>query len=283
MTALSALVNRRIYALLLACGLATLLAACFVLPGKFTSSIDIRKDGHFSYAYQGEIFLMAFSELSDANKPDEFKPAECYKEDTGETRGCSKDELAEQRKTWDDDAESRAAKRKRDAEEMRMFLGGIDPTDPKAADVFAEKLQRQAGWKRVTNKGHGLFDVDLALTGTLTHDFAFPTFEQMPHSSPFIQLSMRNDGTVRMDAPMFSSDNSNPMRALMGKEIGESGTDIPGAPKTSGTFTLTTDGSVLSNNTDLGPQKATNGQSLTWNVGSQGKDSAPMALLQLNK
>lgn len=285
MTALSPLFSRRVYAALFACGLAALLAACFILPGKFTSTLDIRKDGHFTYTYQGEIFLLMFSELSDANKPDTFEPSDCYDDKTAEQHECTQAELAKQRKEWDSGAAERASKHKRELEEMRVFLGGIDPSDPKAADKFAEKLQQQAGWRRVTNKGHGIFDVDFSTSGVLTYDFTFPSIEQMNNSTPFVQLSVRKDGSVRLDAPAFGAQGTGPMQALMGKSLADSSSekDMPNFPKVSGTFTLTTDAAILSNNTDQGPQSDPAGKKLQWTVGDSSKDAAPMALLQLDK
>ena len=39
-----------------------LLASCLLSPGKFVSSLDIRKDRSFTFAYQGEILLLDPSE-----------------------------------------------------------------------------------------------------------------------------------------------------------------------------------------------------------------------------
>ena len=274
----------RACATLLACGLAALLSACFITPGKFASTLDIRKDGHFTYTYKGEIFMLAFSKLGEDAKEEEFTPSSCYADDTGDERDCTEAELAQQRKDWADGADDRAAKRKREADEMRAFLGGIDPTDPKAADKFAEKLQRQNGWKRVAHKGNGLFDVDYSISGVLSYDFGFPTMEQVANTNPFLQLSLRNDGTVRMDAPAFGAAGSDPMRMMaMGQGLSDStDKDMPNFPKMAGTFTLTTDAAILSNNTDEGPQADTAGQKLHWTVGDQNR-APPMALLQLRR
>ena len=38
---------------------ALVLSACLVLPGKFAATLDLRKDGHFSYTYQGAIAISA--------------------------------------------------------------------------------------------------------------------------------------------------------------------------------------------------------------------------------
>ncbi len=276
---------RRAGAVLLACGLAALLSACFVTPGQFVSTLDIRKDGRFSYTYQGEIFLLAFSELGKNGKDEAFAPSACYKEDSGEERDCTGAELAQQSKDWSAGVSERTAKRKKEAEEMRAFLGGIDPSYPKAASKFAEKLQRQNGWKRVVHKGGGLFDVDFAANGVLSYDFAFPTMEQVANTNPFVQLSLRSDGTVRLDAPAFGNSASDPLRMMaMGQGLADSSDkDMPKFPKVSGSFTLTTDAGILSNNTDEGPQTDPAGQRLHWTVGGQTGAAAPMALLQLRR
>ena len=35
------------------------LTSCFLIPGAFTSSLDLRKDGRFTFAYQGEIIFQS--------------------------------------------------------------------------------------------------------------------------------------------------------------------------------------------------------------------------------
>lgn len=286
MTTLPTTWIRRAGAALLACGLAALLSACFITPGKFVSTLDIRKDGHFTYTYKGEIFMLAFAALDEADKDEEFTPSTCYNDDSSEERDCSKQELAQQRKDWDDAATDRAARRKREADEMRAFLGGIDPNDPQAPEKFAEKLRRQTGWNNVVHKGAGLFDVDYSVQGKLTYDFAFPTMEQVTNSNPFLQLASRKDGTVRMDAPAFGGSASDPLRmAALGKGLGDSSSsdDLPNMPKMSGTFTLTTDATILSNNTDDGPQADPAGKKMQWAVGGAETRAAPMALIQLQR
>ena len=286
MTALPTTLIRRAGAALLACGLAALLSACFITPGKFVSTLDIRKDGHFTYTYKGEIYMLAFAALGEADKDEEFTPATCYSDDTSDEQECTPEELTQQREEWNDQAPDRAARRKREADEMRAFLGGIDPDDPKAPEKFAEKLSRQAGWKSVIHKGSGLFDVDYSVNGNITYDFTFPTMEQVSNSNPFLQLALRKDGTVRLDAPAFGGSASDPLRlAALGKGLGDksSSNDMPNMPKMSGTFTLTTNATILSNNTDEGPQADSAGKKLQWSVGGVETRAAPMALIQLQR
>ena len=277
----------RIASILFAVLATALLSACFLAPGRFVSALDIRKDGQFTFSYTGEIHMLALSKLAE-DAAEEFKQDPCIDDESGEERDCTRSEIAEQKKLWEAGRQERAEQRKRDAEQMRVLLGGIDPSDPKAADQLVERLRRQEGWKRVDYKGNGLFDVDFSVTGKLTHDFAFPTIERFPMANPFVQLSLRRDGAVRLDAPAFAANPADPMRMMMlGNAAGLDGDDSkPNLPETSGTFTLTTDGAILANNTDEGPQLATTGKQLSWTIGGSpmgNTPAAPMALVQLNR
>ena len=212
-----------------------------------------------------------------------FAADPCYDDDMKE-RKCSAEEQAQQKQTWDDEQKASAEKKKKDAEGMKAMLGGIDPADPKAAEELASRLRRQVGWKSVIYKGDGLFVVDFALSGRLDHDFAFPTIERFPMANPFVQLSKRTDASIRMDAPGFSNSTGggNPFAALMSSGMGmtEGKQDAPSVPQLDGVFTLTTDGAVLANNTDEGPQADPAGQKLVWIINPR-TAAAPTALIKL--
>lgn len=259
------------------------LSACLLLPGKFTSAMDLRKDGRFSFAYTGEIRMLALSKLAQKDQPKAFEPETCTNDEAKE-RPCTAAELAEQRRNFEESRQAAAEKAKRDADQMKALLGGIDPSSPQAAEELAARLRRQVGWKSVVYKGDGLFLVDFALSGRLDHDFAFPTIERFPLANPFVQLSRRTDGTVRVDAPGFGpSSGGNPFTALMGMGAGMSGPDSKaGAPPqpAEGVMTLTTDGAILANNTDEGPQADPAGQRLTWTVNVRSA-AAPTALVRV--
>ena len=261
------------------------LAGCILTPGKFTSALDVRKDGKFTYSYNGEIHLLALTRLAEmggsaeANAP--FEAESCHDDDYKE-KICSDEELATQKKDWEAARAQAEERRKKDSESMKAVLGGIDPADPKAAAEFAQRLRRQAGWKKVEYRGDGLFLVEFALTGTLDHDFAFPTVERMSMVSPFVEISRRQDGTVRIDAPGFGpAQSGGPYADLMkAAAMAEGGKDAPQFPKLEGTFTISTDGQILANNTDDGSVAGASGQSLDWTVNSR-TQVAPMALLKL--
>lgn len=269
-----------------------LLAGCLLLPGKFTSTIDLRRDGTFSFSYKGDIHVLALSKVAANDRvrsEDEaaFEPSTCYSPTSGEEQECSAEELAAQKKTWAEDIEARriaaADKKKSDEQMMKAMLGGIDPSDPRAAQEFADRLRRQKGWKSVVDKGDGRFEVDYEISSKLTHDFSFPTVEKLPMVTPFITIMRRADGGVRIDAPAFASAPAGApfmgMAAAMadGKNQKAGG---DGMPVLDGLLTLTTDGDVLANNTDDGPVAGTTGKMLTWKVNARAKD-APTALIRI--
>ncbi|MFM5954861.1 MAG: hypothetical protein ACKOPE_11255 [Novosphingobium sp.] len=286
---------RRLAAAGLAAALSLLLAACLISPGKFDSTLDLRKDGRFTYAYKGEIFVLGLSELMKLGDkaPGPFTPSPCYADEAmDKERPCTKDELAEQKASWEADQKAAAEKSKKDQDMAKAMLGGLDPTDPKAAEELAVRLRRQAGWNSVTYKGNGIYDVDFRVTGRLDHDFAFPTVEKMPQVVPFFVLNRRADGSVRLDSPAMAEANnsSSPFGSLAqmiaaekgAKADGEDAKDMPGVPQLDGHFVLTTDGGILANNTDEGPKADPAGKRLEWSINPREK-AGPMALVQLGK
>lgn len=264
-----------------------LLGGCMLMPGRFVSELDLRQDGRFAFTYKGEIHLLALSRMMEQGRPAprEFEKSPCLSEETGEERPCTKAEADEQKTQWQAQRDDADASRKRDNEQMKAMLGGIDPGDPRAAEEFAQRLRRQAGWKRVDYKGDGLFDVDFAISGTLSHDFRFPSIERFPIDNAFVQLALRADNTVRIDAPGFGpASGGEPMRnmAQLATLRAGDGMNTPKMPELDGTFTLRTDGAVLANNTEEGPQADTTGQRLSWTVNLR-STAAPMALVRLGR
>jgi hypothetical protein len=268
-----------------------LLAGCMLLPGKFTSDLDLRKDGTFSFAYKGDIHLLALSKLAadkrgkDAGE-EVFTPSPCFADPSGDERECSKNEIADQKATWEEEQASAkvsaAEKKKSEDAMMKSMLGGIDPSDPRAAQEFAERLRRQHGWKSVIDKGDGRFEVDYAITGRLDHDFTFPMIEKFPIATPFVTLIRRSDGSVRLEAPAFTSGATSSPFMAMAASAGSAGdkASTNGMPTLDGVLTLMTDGEILANNTDDGPAAAPNGRKLVWKVNAR-TAAPPTALVRI--
>ncbi len=288
-------IRTRLAAVMAVTVLALSLAACMLSPGKFVSALDIRKDGRFAFSYTGEIHVLALSKLADMGRnreePDTSAPKPCYKDAASDPDGkalpqverkCTIAELEEQRREWERERTTATERKKRDAESMKAMFGGIDPADPKAAEELAARLRRQSGWRKAIYRGDGLYEVEFALTGQLGHDFVFPVVERFPAANPFLQVMLRGDGTVRVDAPGFApAAAGEPYRGWMqAAALSEGQQRAPKLPEIDGTFVLTTDAAIRANNTDEGPQAYTTGQRLEWRVTPRSA-APPTALLQL--
>ena len=283
-----------------AAGALALLSGCFLQPGTFDAELSIERGGIFGYRYDGEIYLLGLSKLAEIgqkmdNAEAEFIAQPCYddglEEDAFEERTCTEDEIAAQMKDYNDELERKAEAQERESEMMKAMLGGLDPTDPDAAQELVERLERQVGWNKVEYAGDGLFNVSFAIRGRLSHDFVFPTMERVPMANHFVQLALRSDDKVRMDAPGFAVSSSNdPFSSMMGGMTGmfgammaASGTadedeDVPLFPELDGTFRLVTDARILANNTDDGPQVVDGREVLTWEITKRTR-IAPTALI----
>lgn len=296
----------RLRAAALLTGFALVLSGCFMSPGKFTSELALTGPDTFTFTYEGEIFFLGLSKLARMGAEVETPfTANCFDEETYEARDCTKEEEAEQRKEWEAGAAERAEKAKKDAETMKAIMGGIDPSDPKAAEELVKLLERQKGWNRVVHKGDGLFEVSYSVTGTLGHDFMFPMIEGFPPTNPFVQMFLRDGNQARINAPAFVFQTSDsPFSGIGGfgslaglaamgaaedaKAIaGESGEGnaapeaIPGVPTLEGTFTIRTAPGmkILANNTDEGPEAAPGGgEVLRWSITPR-SSQAPTALV----
>lgn len=284
-------------------GLSLALTGCFITPGKFTSELAITGPDSFTFSYDGEIFFLGLSKLAQigAGLDDTFTPSECFDEETFETRDCTEEELDGQRAEWEAGAAERIEAKKKEAAQMAAIMGGIDPSDPKAADELVKLLQRQKGWERVVHKGDGVFDVSYRAAGTLGHDFLFPTIEGFPATNPFVQMIQRKGGQVRINAPGFAAQNGDAgsmggLGSMMGmgslaglaamgaaSETNDNGpgeATLPGVPMIDGTFTVRVAPGmrILANNTDEGPQAGTAGEVLVWQITPR-TSQAPTALI----
>ena len=289
----------RLRAAALLTGLALALSGCFMSPGRFTSELALTGPDSFTFRYDGEIFFLGLSKLAMMGAgADEPFAARCEDDETFAERPCTPQEEAAQRAEWDAGAAERAERREREAKQMAAVMGGIDPTDPRAAEELVRLLERQKGWSRVVHKGDGLFEVSYAISGTLGHDFMFPMIEGFPATNPFVQMILRKGGQVRINAPAFTAQNGdNPMAGMMGGmgslaglaamsaadagNEGEAMASIPGMPTLDGTFTIRTAQGmrILANNTDEGPVgDPASGETLRWAI-SPRTAAAPTALI----
>lgn len=275
-------------AMILATISAMLLTGCMLSPGRFTSEMILKRDGTFSFTYNGEIQLITMSWLAQLEADSIESAADeaiaCFDDTSFEERECTEEERAAQKKEFSEAASRAKQEQQKQADEVRKMFGGIDITDPAAAQELARRLERQAGWNKVTPKENGLFEVEYAISGRLNYDFLFPTVEQFPVMNYFVIAGRRDDGTVRIDAPAFNRDSLQlkQMAALAGTGVGGTDRYVKGIPGVDGTFTIITDGKILANNTDAGPADSPDGQKLSWKINSM-TDASPTALIDLKQ
>jgi hypothetical protein len=200
-------------------------------------------------------------------------------EDTREV-ACSTKQVAELRKTYEAEKAEAAARKAEDADKMAQMFGFSGSGD-EANQKFAAALMKYDGWKNVTYKGKGTFDVDYRYTGKLTHDYVFPIFPKMDMIFPFIMVRKRADGAVTVTAPALIGGG---IKALAGraKMMGDAvaSRDMPESPQTAGLFTVTTDGEILSNNSEDGPTSDPKGKKVVWDVNPM-TDRLPEMLIKI--
>jgi hypothetical protein len=285
--------------------LPVLLGGCFLIPGAFTSGLDIRRDGRFTFAYKGEILFqspedamkgemgaalkwndtMAFCPKSgepytnDWDVPKPPAPPPASDEEDSPNRACTRAEIAALQKGWE---ARQAEKREKDKKEGEQFaaLFGYNPTDEDSNRKLAATIMRQEGWKSVVYRGNGVFDVDYLFSGTIGHDFIFPVFPQGDVIIPFVMIRGQDKGSVRISAPALTGAGMKSF-GMQAKMLGAAGMPKdPTTTRTKGRFTITTDGEILTNNTDDGPVAATNGRTLAWDIDAR-NSKTPEALIKL--
>ena len=96
-------------------------------------------------------------------------------------------------------------------EDVRRFPGSTTQSNR----AFAAKLMKYAGWRSVTYRGKGVFDVDYHFEGRATQDFLFPALPDNDLLIPFIAIRRRADGSVLVTAPAMTG-GSGPIAARAG-------------------------------------------------------------------
>lgn len=247
-----------------------LLTGCLLSPGKFASTLDLQRDGSFTFTYVGQIVV-----TDTSSPPTEFSATPCYDETTFDERECTSAELAQQRKDFD------AAQASSKAEGGMASAGMGDFGSEESITELVDQLQKQQGWKSVRYRGDRIIDVEYAISGNLSHGFAFPLIEGGGAVMPFVTITRRKDGNVKVVAPAYSGAGAGGEMAGLGALAGAaSNSGKPAQPKPEGSFAITTDGRILTNNTEEGPTSSGGGSVLTWAVNAR-LDKAPEALIGL--
>ena len=283
---------------LIAAAATLLLTGCRWGPGKFTSDLTLKKDGSFVLDYKGEI-VIALPPDKATSVPWKDTMARCY--DDGRTelltstggdfqvteepapgedgaRPCSAAQIAKLKSDYEADAARKAAQDRRQNEEMAKAFG-LPGLDDESNRAFAAKLMKYAGWRSVTYRGHGVFDVDYHFAGKATQDFIFPAIPDDDLIIPFIAIRRRSDGSVFVTAPALTG-GSGPLSQRAGQAASAAAPGGPPPSRAQGRFTIVTDGEILTNNSEDGASPSPAGRSLHWDVDSTSK-KVPEALIRL--
>lgn len=222
-----------------------LLASCILVPGKFTSTLDIRADRSFTFTYVGEIIAAdpskGLDSLGSAASTDEDKKDGEKDPEAAAKAAASAAEKAEK----DKDNEAKMA-------------------------AIASELAKEEGYRSVKYLGKNRFLVDYRISGKLSHGFVFPYNPDAQAIFPFLSLDLRQGGRVRVQAPGFASARDK------GGDMGM-GSSTPNE-ELDGTFTLTTNAEIVSQNQEDGPTAGPQGRQIVWKVSPLTK-TAPMAVL----
>ena len=271
---------------------ALLLSGCLWGPGKFASDLALKKDGSFTLDYRGQIVLQLPPDMDSRPEAWTNDKARCFEGEPGnkytsaiifepdktapKQRKCTPAEIASQKADYAKvEADKVDSKRKSNEEMAKVF--GLPGLDDASNREFAAKLMKYEGWRSVTYRGNGVFDVDYHVSGRATQDFLFPALPDNDLIIPFIAIRRRADGSVMVTAPALTG-GAGPLAARAGGAAA-AGKQGP-VSRAEGRFTVMTDGEILTNNSEDGAAAHPIGRQLVWNVGPASK-KIPETLIRL--
>jgi hypothetical protein len=230
--------------LLAALALILPLSACILTPAKFTSTLDIGKDHSFTFTYVGEVIAPP---LPSSDKSDSAEGSKTASTNEKPADILEKPESASTRE--------------------RMI-------------ALADSLSKEHGYRSVKYLGNYHFAIDYAISGKLTHNFVYPFNMDGEVIVPFIAIELRGTDRVRLKAPGYANDESRGGGDMASALGGSTGANAPS--ELDGTFTLTTDGEIISQNQESGATTLPNGRKrIVWTATPRTKD-APTASLKLD-
>lgn len=249
-------------------GACLLLCSCLITPGKFASTLDIRADRGFTFAYKGEVIALDLPREMSKGLPGAGKP------DSSATPGTSRED-------WPGTG-ARAVPARPAAfapgEGGAAGKGGPatpDFSNPAANDAkmkaMAEALSKEAGYRSVQYLGKGRFLIDYEIHGTLDHGFVYPFNIDAEIVFPFVAVELRGADMVRVKAPGFANSEG---------RMGGMGAPGPAENAMDGSFTLTTDAEIVSQNNESGAVAVAGGRKIVWKATPLSKDE-PTAVLRL--
>ncbi|MEO1044519.1 MAG: hypothetical protein AAFX04_03670 [Pseudomonadota bacterium] len=193
-----------------------------------------------------------------------------------ENRECTETELAKRKERVDLENQARQARYEERVAMLNALFGGTIPGDDASMEKLAEKLQGYAGWNSVAYQGNDIFMVDYSAEGQISGGFSFPQLPDAAISMPFVQILPKDEGRYEIIAPALGGKGSvaafSALDKGMSRRMGEKAILKP-----SGSFTLTTSGELLANNSQNGYRSEYGRKIVEWTV-IKGMES-PRALI----
>jgi hypothetical protein len=210
-----------------------LLSSCYLVPSGFSASLDVRRDGSFTYRYVGDI---AYVLPPTPTEIWDDASAKCNTAD-GKAEMCSSTQLKQQRDAF----EQAQSARRRNIDELADLIG-FNPADEQANHEIAADMMTKRGWKSVFYKGGGVFAVIYEIKGNIDRDFVFPHVPQAEIIIPFLTLQPSIRGDVHIGAPALTGGT---IRKILHGNMGmASDQDMQYFDRINGQFVLTTDAQI---------------------------------------
>lgn len=301
---------KEIFKILAALCVPLLLSGCLLIPGKFDSKMMLKKDGQYTFFYNGQMQIFSDDGKSSggsrsvAFEPADLKCSSKIDNKTGEVteldyeyygssdddpdapyryedRECSEEEIAAKRKEHDD---RMARRKKKDNEEkamMGMIFGGAIPGDDENLSKFAKQLAKYDGWNKVEYVGNNMFEVEYAISGRFDQTFSFPSIPSATMQFPFVQIIRRKGKELEILTPAMAGPGGF-LGAMAMKEKG--GMGVPEMSPIQGTFVIETDGEVLTNNSADGYVSDGANKVMTWKIDEESAlGESPRAIVKLSR
>lgn len=259
-----------------------MLTSCLLVPAKFTSTLDIRADRSFTFTYVGEVLLPksdkpASGDSEDSPDEESATPssdeAQLFRIAAGTTPGA--------KGTSGKGGAGKGATGKDKASKSPDDFGD---TSDEAGQFrrLVQTLSAEYGYRSVRYIGNRKLAIDYRITGRLDHAFVFPFNPDGEVILPFLAIELRGKDRVRVKAPGFANEQAaSSALGSMGGLGGLSGSDSNGS-QLDGTFTITTNAEVVSQNQEDGAQSLPDGsRKLVWAV-NPGTRDAPLAVLRVS-
>lgn len=304
----------RIFKLAAAITAPLLLTGCFLLPGKFDAHLNLLDGDRYEFSYIGQVQMTTPDDGKPAKPADEpFDPAQLKCRDVVDKesgqitdtsiiygdeydpypkksrtdddidydvveRSCSKKEIAAEQQEYEAAKARKQENYERERGMASVVFGGPVPGDDASMRAFAETLKKYQGWKKVEYVGGNIFDVEYKETGTIGSYFSFPVLPDAQMQYPFFQLVRRADGAVELFAPGIGGKSSF-FNMMM---LEDKGAKAPDLAEIDGTFTLETNGTVVTNNSADGFTEKGDRKVMNWKIGKSApaQHDAPRAMIR---